>query len=567
MNLALTTPIPLSLEALTIALGPLPLLLFALVPSKWTHQHLGKTIFLTNTLTLNALLWASLTTIKYFTLSLTGQTVQNPTLGNIDLLLDAFSLPILLLVSFLGVIITRFSTNYLAGDPRQGTFLKWLCITLGSVQILSLAGNLLLFTIAWIMTSLSLHQLLTFYADRPAARTAARKKFFISRLGDACLLAALFVTWNTFGTWNFSELFSAIATHAAAHGAPAIEVEYLALLLVCSALLKSAQFPFHTWLPDTMETPTPVSALMHAGIINAGGFLVIRLSPIILASTTAPIVLIAIGSLTALFGSITMLTQPSIKRSLAYSTIAQMGFMMLQCGLGAIPAALLHLIAHSLYKAHAFLSIGTLKKHPTSPNARTASAPHPIALFFLLTILSTLAWSITHTTGLRSSNQHGQPLLGLVLLMALATWLSTLWKKTPATTSLIGSALIGGFTLLLAVGLHAVFETILTMNPPAHQPPVTSTPYGITTAIAIAFFLVFALQATLPKWANTPWGQKCYVHASHGLYLGLLLNQHFHSRKQQAPSQEHASQPLTIYHTHANQDNTSHQLLSEPKHT
>src|SRR5690606_5255778 len=130
-------------------------------------------------------------------------------------------------------------------------------------------------------------------------------------------------------------------------------------LIICGALLKSAQFPFHTWLPDTMGTPTPVSTLMHAGIINAGGYLVIRLSPLLVENTTAMLFLATIGAVTLASASLVMLTQTSVKRMLAYSTIAQMGFMLLQCGLGAYALAVLHLIAHSLYKAHAFLSSGS----------------------------------------------------------------------------------------------------------------------------------------------------------------------------------------------------------------
>jgi len=132
----------------------------------------------------------------------------------------------------------------------------------------------------------------------------------------------------------------------------------ICLLLVGVAMLKSAQFPFHSWLPDTMETQTPLSALMHAGIINAGGFLIVRLSPVVSLSPVALNTLAIVGAFTAIFASLVMMTQASIKRMLALSTIAQMGFMMLQCGLGAFSIAVLHIVAHSLYKAHAFFIVG-----------------------------------------------------------------------------------------------------------------------------------------------------------------------------------------------------------------
>ena len=138
------------------------------------------------------------------------------------------------------------------------------------------------------------------------------------------------------------------------------ELTWLCLSLVCGAMLKSAQFPFHSWLPDTMETPTPVSALMHAGIINAGGFLIVRLSPLVTLSPLSLHILAVVGAFTAIFASLVMMTQASVKRMLAFSTIAQMGFMMLQCGVGAFSIAVLHIVAHSLYKAHAFLSSGSV---------------------------------------------------------------------------------------------------------------------------------------------------------------------------------------------------------------
>ncbi len=128
--------------------------------------------------------------------------------------------------------------------------------------------------------------------------------------------------------------------------------------LAAAALLKSAQFPVHGWLTEVMETPTPVSALLHAGVINAGGFLLIRFADVMLLAPGVLAVLVMVGGFTALFGGLVMLTQPAVKTSLAWSTVAQMGFMILECGLGLFPLALLHIVAHSLYKTHSFLASG-----------------------------------------------------------------------------------------------------------------------------------------------------------------------------------------------------------------
>ena len=142
---------------------------------------------------------------------------------------------------------------------------------------------------------------------------------------------------------------------------------FIGIFIAIGALAKSAQFPFHFWLPETMETPTPVSALMHAGIINAGGYLVIRLSPVLIHATFAHTILTFIGGITAVFGALIMMTQTDIKKQLAYSTISQLGFMMIQCGIGAYTLALFHMIVHGLYKAHAFLSTPTVLQEKRAP--------------------------------------------------------------------------------------------------------------------------------------------------------------------------------------------------------
>jgi NAD(P)H-quinone oxidoreductase subunit 5 len=298
-----------------------------------------------------------------------------PVPGCLGVYVDAVSGVMLVLISFIGLIIARYASRYLQGDANQGEFFRWMALTLGATLMLVMACNLVMLTAAWMLISFGLHQLLTYYPERTWGVWAARKKFLISRLGDALLFAALVLTYRCFGTTEYTDIFA--AAHAIHEGkaSGSITADFIGILFVLGAMTKSAQFPFHSWLPDTMETPTPVSALMHAGVINAGGFLVIRLSPLVSLSPSALDLLAILGATTALLGSLVMLTQTSIKRSLAYSTIAQMGFMMLQCGLGAFSAALLHIVAHSAYKAHAFLSCGSV----LDAAARTKAPPLPSA--------------------------------------------------------------------------------------------------------------------------------------------------------------------------------------------
>ena len=215
---------------------------------------------------------------------------------------DAVAVVMMTLISFIGVIIARYSMRYLLGDPGQGRFFRWMSFTLGATLLLVMSCNLVMFTAAWMLTSFGLHQLLTHYPERSWAVWAARKKFLISRLGDAMLIAALILTYRCFGTTEYTEIFAAAdAIHKGA-ASGSWSTAWIGILFVLGAMTKSAQFPFHSWLPDTMETPTPVSALMHAGVINAGGFLVIRLSPLVSLSPIALDLLAVIGAITALAG-------------------------------------------------------------------------------------------------------------------------------------------------------------------------------------------------------------------------------------------------------------------------
>jgi NAD(P)H-quinone oxidoreductase subunit 5 len=297
----------------------------------------------------------ALTAVGYYALFLEKST---PLVFLSVFRLDLISVVLLGLVSFLALIVGKYSLSYLDGEPRLIEFFKWLALVVASVQIMVIADHLILLFGAWLATSFCLHQLLLFYAERPRARLAARKKFWSSRMGDFSLMVAIVLTHKTFGTFSLSEVFPIV--EGLGKGQAPASIPWIGLFFALGAMVKSAQFPFHFWLPETMDAPTPVSALMHAGIINAGGFLVIRLAPLLQNAELAHVVLALGGAWTAIFGALVMMTQNSIKSKLAYSTISQMGMMMLACGLGAYSIALFHLVAHSLYKAYSFLSTGQL---------------------------------------------------------------------------------------------------------------------------------------------------------------------------------------------------------------
>lgn len=423
--------------------------------------------------------------------------------------LDLLSAIMTVLVTFLGALVLGYARPYLAGDPHQARFFSWMSLTLASVVSLVLAGHLLLLLAAWMATSLCLHRLLLHFPERSGAVFSARKKFVISRLGDACLLGAALVLHAHHHTFDLAAILADFTAGRTGGAAPA------GLLLAGCAMLKSAQFPFHSWLPDTMETPTPVSAFMHAGIINAGGFLVVRLAPVFAAAPRASALLAVAGALTAAFGAVVMLAQPSVKRALAYSTIAQMGFMILQCGVGAYGLALLHIAAHSLYKAHAFLTAGS-----TIGAVPRAAVPlrAPALTFGVLAGALLVALGATAAHALAPGLPAGSRVFGVVLAVAVAYGLARIWAAGAGARSVVRGVAAAVTVVGLSLALHAVASR-LSAGLPALQPPP-----ALLATVAAVFIGLFLFQALLWRTNAHPLGRRLYVHALNGFYLGTLFN-------------------------------------------
>ncbi len=247
--------------------------------------------------------------------------------------IDTVSVTMLMLVSFIGWVVMRFAVTYTDGEKNQAQFLGWLSFGLASVLLLVTAGNLIQLIIGWGAVGLCVNRLLLTYSERAAAQRAARKKALCSMASDGGLILGAFALAAAYGTADIQTIIE--AARAGEGGGAAI---LAAGLLAISALFKSAQVPTHGWLTEVMEAPTPVSALLHAGVVNAGGFLLIRFADVMLLAPGVLSVLVILGGFSALFGGLVMLTQPSVKTSLAWSTVAQMGFMILQCGLALFPA-------------------------------------------------------------------------------------------------------------------------------------------------------------------------------------------------------------------------------------
>lgn len=508
-----------------VASIPLSLLLVGCIPSAWANQKQA----LLRRLVPNALLYSFLASLASAALlALYGPVQQSvvdlPAGAGIGIYFDWLASIMLLLINFVGTIIATYSATYLVGEQQEGRFLRWVAFTLGAVNLLVVSQNLVMFVLAWMLTSLGLHMLLTHYPDRPWAIWAARKKFLISRMGDAFLIVALILVYRVFGTFDYAEVFAAAEKMRGNTLGHELSVTMIGVFFALGAMTKSAQFPFHSWLPDTMETPTPVSALMHAGVINAGGFLVIRLNSLITLSLPALTLLTCVGAFTALFAAVVMMTQTSIKRTLAWSTIAQMGFMLLQCGLCAFPAAMLHIVAHSLYKAHAFLISGSvidaavrMKTDRSQASFRLPSwAAMPLGLAVGVALFAGSAWLLE--IGLAS--KPGAILLGFVLVLALAQLISTAISSGSVRVSL-GALGVAAMVSVAYFSAYTLFELTIPKSSPAFHVNWAPSHFLTWGVIASGFATIFALQAFAKSSCSHPGMRWLYVQAANGFYLDI----------------------------------------------
>ena len=275
------------------------------------------------------------------------------------IMMDALTAVMLVVVTSISLMVQIYSLGYMRDDPSVSRFFAYMSLFTTSMLGLVLADNLIMLYVFWELVGLSSYLLIGFWYERPAAAAAAKKAFIVTRFGDLGFLIAILGVFFTVG----SEGFDIGALHDMA-GGPELKgmaLTLIALGIFAGAVGKSGQFPLHTWLPDAMEGPTPVSALIHAAtMVAAGVFLVARFFPLFDASTSAMTTVAYIGGGTALFAATMGLVMTDIKRVLAYSTVSQLGFMMLALGVGSVPAAIFHLFTHAFFKALLFLGAGSV---------------------------------------------------------------------------------------------------------------------------------------------------------------------------------------------------------------
>jgi len=278
--------------------------------------------------------------------------------GSLDFgyLIDPMAAVLIFVVTLVGTLIVVYSTGYMRSDAGYHRFFAYVSLFMSAMTTLVIANNFLLFFIAWEIMGLCSYLLIGFWFEKPAAAKACKKAFLVTRVGDIGLFLGILTLFTLFGTLHFEDIKDMAQTAA---GNPLLPAA--AFLVFCGTIGKSAQFPLHVWLPDAMEGPTPVSALIHAAtMVAAGVYLLARAFPVLALSPDVMKIILYTGTGTAFVGAFIALGATDIKKVLAYSTISQLGFMVAAMGLGAVNAGFFHLVTHAFFKALLFMGAGSV---------------------------------------------------------------------------------------------------------------------------------------------------------------------------------------------------------------
>ena len=418
------------------------------------------------------------------------------------------------LVGFVGWVVVRYSQSYMAGDRSEQMYVVRLLTTLAAVAAVVVANNLILLLLAWAATSLALHGLLTFYGDRPVAVAVAHKKFILARFADLSMFGSVVAFDIAFGTVRIDRIAAEAVTAASMPIAARIGIALVAL----AALLKCAQLPFHGWLIQVMEAPTPVSALLHAGVVNLGGFVLLRFAPVVDRAVETRVSLVVVGTVTAVVAALVMTTRISVKVSLAWSTCAQMGFMLMQCGLGLWEMALLHLLAHSLYKAHAFLGAGGAVRQ--TQRKRLAAAPSASSALLLASAAGVAGIGVLASGWLWGRLPFaGRPsaavwVMGGIVALAVVPLIAT--PRGELRRALRPTLLLGAISVPIAYfALHELFGRLV-----AHG---QDAPTALLVFVGAAFVCLFTMQTVCSARPAHRLPRRLYP----WMYGGLFIDEAF----------------------------------------
>lgn len=439
----------------------------------------------------------------------------------VSLRIDPISMIMFGMVSIIAVLVLRFSKNYLEGDANQRVFLARFSFIVGSVQLLVVSGNLFVFFFAWVATSIGLQRLLTYNKERKKALHAARVKFVLARLADAALLSAFSIMYVVMKTGEIVVISQTVSSGVVLPHSTLVEVA--AVLIAISAILKSVQFPFHTWLLGVLELPTPVSALLHAGLLNAGPFLIIRFAHLFNYTTSASTVLLVTGALSALYGTIVYTAQNSVKTGLVYSSVGHMGFSLMLCGLGVYSAALLHLVSHSFYKAHSFLRSGSViedLKGINRLNYRRSGNPFR----FVLAMLGALGVFIVVQRILFLFHEVNEQIMfvGYLIFIGIMGLYIHAYDSENKLRSKVEILSYSVVILLLFYGLESLMHQLMFSELPATS-ALSEVNRLITIGLFGLFFFAVLFQAILTTQPYSTFGSALRVHVKHGFYIEHLF--------------------------------------------
>lgn len=407
------------------------------------------------------------------------------------------------LIAILGVAVVRYSWVAFAGEAERGRFIRGLLMTICSVVMVIISNHLVVFWMAWVSVSLCLHRLILFYPDRPRAQLAAHKKFLLARFSELLLAVAFIILASEFHTAHINQLITQAALVPAG-----VAGNVAAVLLALVALIKCAQLPIHGWLIQVVEAPTPVSALLHAGIVNLGGILLLFFAPVLAASSAACWLLVVLAGLSATVAGLVTLTRMSIKVKLAWSTSSQMGLMLVEIALGLYEMALLHLFAHSFYKSYSFLNSGNTVNHYLA--AKLAGDVKPkvrhwlVALALSAALIGIAQWQFAVMTSLAAT---------------MLVWFALTALIVPSVVRQDrGSAARMAITLVFAAVLLTLYTTA------KHHLAVlmgVDAPLNLfaDSFVALLFFSLFALSIALQYWPHVGWVKQLFIWLNAGAYL------------------------------------------------
>ncbi len=341
----------------------------------------------------------------------------------VGLYADEVAALLLLLVTGVSAVVQVFASRYLQGDEQAGRFSLATGVLTTSTAALVSAATLIGLALAWTAAGVALCVLLALYASLPAAREGVRRTARTFVIADGALWLAVAVATISWGGIDLRTL----GADASGFAADSLATGLFACLVVVAAIGRSAQLPLQRWLPATLAAPTPVSALLHAGVVNGGGVLLVKLSPLFAASALATHLAFAVGAATVVYGTTLMLVKTDVKGALALSTVGQMGFMVMTCGLGAFAAAVFHLVAHGMYKASLFLGSGSaVRRHVRHLQAPPRPQPRGVVLGWIVACSAVipaaalwLAHALLHPSGAAASQD--------VVALLVFAWVTAGW--------------------------------------------------------------------------------------------------------------------------------------------